>query len=278
MSEDGGSRMLDLERFLPWLAGSGWRAALRGGLERLLGLPQVRALLAELEERTARGEAPSEAFLELSGMQLEGDGVEDAIPRSGPLMVVANHPFGGADALALLTLCMRVRKDTRALANAELAGIKALAETLIPLHILGEPGSERRNVAGLRDGLRHLRGGGVLVVFPAGAVSHWQWKAGRVEDPPWPSHAARLIRTAEVPVLPVRFPGRNGAWFQALGAIHPLVRTALIPRAFLGIHGRTVACAAGNRLTAGELPGDIDTMTRALRRAVEQVADESAGN
>jgi putative hemolysin len=277
MSEDGGSPMLDLERFLPWLAGNGWRAAVRGGLERVLGLPQVRALLAELEERAARGEAPCEVFLELSGMQLEGDGVEAAIPRSGPLVVVANHPFGGADALALLTLCMRVRKDTRILANAEMSGIKALAEALIPLHILGDPGSERRNVAALRDGLRHLRGGGLLVVFPAGAVSHWQWKSGRVEDPPWPNHAARLIRKAEVPVLPVRFPGRNGAWFQALGAIHPLVRTALIPRAFLRVRGRTVGCEAGNCLEAGTLPGDIDAMTSELRRAVEQVS-ETGGN
>ena len=106
-------------------------------------------------------------------------------------------------------------------------------------------------MAALREALAHVRGGGVLVLFPGGAVSHWQWGSRRVEDPPWPTHAARLILKAGAPVVPVRFFGRNGNLFQLAGLVHPALRTALIPRAFLAMRGKTLRCAAGERLDPG---------------------------
>jgi putative hemolysin len=270
MSEE--EEFLDLGRIYPGLKGGGLRGVMRRGVGAALGLPALRRIVAESRERVAAGEKPFEALMAAAGITVDGGGVEAAIPREGGVVVVANHPFGGADALALGALCTRVRPDTRMLANAELLGIGPIAKHLISLHVLGGEGADRRNVAALREGLDYLRGGGLLAVFPAGAVSFRQADSGRVEDPPWPEHTARLVMKAGVPVLPVRFFGWNPAWYQVLGARSPLVRTTLIPRAFLTMRGKAVRCAAGKLLERTGLPNDAEGMTAVLRRAVYGVS------
>ena len=129
----------------------------------------------------------------------------------------------------------------------------------------------------LREALAHVRSGGVLVVFPAGAVAHWQWSSARVEDPRWPAHTARLVKKSGADVLPVWISGRNGPLFQLLGALHPLLRSALLPRAFLARKGQRVSCEAGALLDSSEMPEDVGRMTDVLRAAVEEIA-EPAGN
>ena len=165
---------LPLERHLPALAGEGWRAALRRGLEEALGISGCRRLLARLGPRVAHGEPVFEAFLDLCQLELDAPGVSEAVPSHGPLVLVANHPFGGTDALAVAALATRARPDFKILANAESLAIPGVAGSLLPLEVLGEPGAGRRNAATLRDAVRHLALGRALVGFPAGAVSHWQ--------------------------------------------------------------------------------------------------------
>jgi putative hemolysin len=272
MSE--GDRFLDIGEIYPGLQGGGWRRMVRGGMAAVLGLPAVWRMIDDLRKRVAAGEKPFEAFVAASGMKIDGGGVEAAIPRAGGVMVVANHPFGGADALALGALCTRVRPDTKLLANAELQGIGPIAGHLIPLHVLGGGRPDRRNAVSLRLGLEHLRCGGLLVVFPAGAVSFRQPDSGRVEDAPWPGHTARLLMKSETPVLPVRFFGRNPFWYQVLGAHSALMRTVLIPRAFLTMRGKMVWCEAGDLLERKDLPDDAKDLTVALRRAVYGVSKD----
>ena len=273
MSEER-QRLFELGEIVPWLKGGGWRGMLRGGVERVLGLPQVWRMLDEMRVRTAEGQHPYEAFVDASGIRLDGQAVTDAIPKEGGVVVIANHPYGGADALALSALAVRGRPDMKVLANAELLGIDPVAPFMIPLYILGEERTDRRNVASLRAALDHLEAGGLLVVFPAGAVSHWQRESARVEDPPWPGHTARLVVKSGAPVLPVRFFGRNGIWYQVLGAVHPFLRTAFIPRAFLTMRGKVVRCGAGKLLEFKDLPREAEALTAALREAVEAVSED----
>ncbi len=142
---------------------------------------------------------------------------------------------------------------------------------MLPLEILGGEGATRKNLGVLKQTLAHLRTGGAVVVFPAGAVSHWQWETACVEDPPWPLHTARIVRKSGAQVLPVRVFGKNGPLFQILGAIHPLLRSALLVRAFLALKGQAVRCRAGNLLKACDLPRDPEELTAALRAAVYDV-------
>jgi putative hemolysin len=267
----GTERLFDLRKHLPSLEGEGWRRGVRKALESVLGLPAIWRIEEELERRAAAGELPFDAFLAAGGVGVEGDGVEEAIPERGGLVVIANHPFGGADALALPALCMRVRRDVKVLANAEVKGIKALAPHLLPLEIMGGRAADRRNVKVLRDALLHVQGGGLLVVFPAGAVSYWQCDSARVEDPPWPEHTARLVDRAQCPVLPVWFHGGNPVWWQLLARVHGFLRTGFIPRAFLALKGKTVRCSAGTLLGPGDWPEEVSARNRYLRQAVENL-------
>ncbi|MFP6878021.1 MAG: hypothetical protein VCA37_14420 [Roseibacillus sp.] len=264
-------KFIPIEERVPILVGEGWHGALRRSLEILLGLPEIRRRVDQAREQVAQGEQGFEALLKAMDFGMDARGVMEAIPREGPLVLAANHPFGGPEAAVLPVLATRVRPDVKVLGNNEVMALPDMERWMLPLEILGGEGAARKNLGILKQALVHLRNGGALVTFPAGAVAHWQWERARVEDPPWPPHTARIVKLSRAAVLPVRFFGQNGPIFQVLGAPHPFLRSALIPRAFLAMSGRTVRCRAGNLLKFSELPSDPEEMTGALRTAVEQV-------
>jgi putative hemolysin len=168
------------------------------------------------------------------------------IPSTGPLLVVANHPFGGADGLALLALLRRVRRDVKLFANRFLGVIPELRDALILVDPFGSPAATPQNTAPVAAAVRHLRAGGALAVFPAGEVSSIDPRRGTVTDPPWNTTAARLATKAGAAVLPVHFPGRNSLLFNAAGLLHPRLRTLLLPRELLARRGQSVHVTVGS--------------------------------
>lgn len=212
---------------------------------------------------------PAEAVLEGFGLPLDATGVVEAIPANGGAIVVANHPFGGADALALIALCKRTRPDFLVLANEVAAAAPGLGHWFLPLSILGGRHAARKNALTLKTALDHLRAGGLLAVFPAGEVSTWREETGTITDGPWSPHIASLARKVGVPVVPIRFFGQNPPWFHLAGALHPLVRTALLPWALLTRRGHPVVCRAGKEIRiSGDAPNDGKD---SLREALETV-------
>ena len=177
------------------------------------------------------------------------------IPAEGPLVVVANHPYGGIEGIALARVVGRVRPDVKLLANALLSRIPELRDLLVPVDPFDRPGSIRANAAGMRQALAWLVSGGALVVFPAGEVSSLDLARRRVADPAWSPAVARLARRAGATTLPVFVPGRNGALFQTAGLIHPALRTALLPRQMLARAGRTIELRVGTPVSPARLRG-----------------------
>jgi putative hemolysin len=170
---------------------------------------------------------------------------QERIPRTGPAVVVANHPYGGLEGLFLIAQLQRYRSDSRFIANELLARIPEIREVLLPVDAFGGARASRKNAKSLRAALKHVRGGGLLVLFPAGAVSHLHLSAGRVCDPPWQPVAAGLLRRCECPVVPVYFGGGNSAIFQALGLLHPSMRTVMLTRELLNKRHRTIPVRIG---------------------------------
>lgn len=156
----------------------------------------------------------------------------ERIPRQGPVVVVSNHPFGALDAIILTHLLRSVRPDTRFFANHLLAKVQESHPYCIFVDPFGNDGSIRTNLGPLKEGIHWLKTGGALGIFPSGTVSHLHLKKLQVCDPPWSETIARIIRSTRATVVPVFFDGRNSALFQAAGLIHPLLRTALLPREF----------------------------------------------
>ena len=102
-------------------------------------------------------------------MDFETGGIE-SIPTNGPLLIVANHPYGGLDGVALLALLRRVRADVKVMANYILSAIPHLSDSFIPVDPFGGNNSVKNNLHGMRESIKWLQEGHVLGVFPAGEV------------------------------------------------------------------------------------------------------------
>jgi len=223
--------------------------ALRAPLQKILRLSTLNTMYAHANAQPHDpASAPdfiSRALAELAvGCELvRGDLA--AVPRTGPLLVVSNHPFGVVEGLVLARLLLDLRPDVKILANHLLSAIPEMRPLLIELDPFGGNGARARNMAGLRASLAWLKAGGVLMAFPAGEVSSLAIAKRMVADPPWRRGVAAIARTAAAPVLPVFFHGRNSALFQAAGLVHPRLRTLLLPHENLGRCGQELRLSLG---------------------------------
>jgi putative hemolysin len=177
------------------------------------------------------------------------------VPASGPVVVVANHPYGMLDGAILAVLLTRVRPDVKILTNFLLSDVPELAEHCIfvdPLHTDRCVESNRRS---MRQALAWLQKGGMLAIFPAGEVSHWQMPAAQIADPEWNDTAARLVRCSGASALPVYFCGHNSVGFQLLGMVHPKLRTAFELQEFLQQEGKTIEVRVGSPIDNDAIAG-----------------------
>ncbi len=233
-------------------------------IENLLGLTRL-----EYVHRCLQGVPfnPEQA-LKVLGVSWQADEQDlKGIPPSGPLIVTANHPFGGLEGIVLLALLKTRRKDVKILANSLLSRVPELRDDFIFVNVFGGEEARLLNQRPLREALRWLRGGGVLAAFPAGEVSSFDLGKGRVADPPWSNTIGRLLRLSGAPALPVFFHGQNGFGFHAAGLVHPRLRTALLPLEILNKKGKVVLVEVGSPVAASRLArlGSEDEMTEYLR-------------
>ena len=155
------------------------------------------------------------------------------IPTSGPVVVVANHPFGMLDGAILASLLTRVRPDVKVLTNLLLSDVPELQQHCIFVDPLQTDRSVESNRRPVRQALSWLQQGGMLAMFPAGEVSHWEMLAVQIADRQWHDTAVRLIRRSGASALPVYLCGRNSVGFQLLGMVPPKLRTAFLLQEFL---------------------------------------------
>src|ERR1700690_600979 len=175
------------------------------------------------------------------------------IPASGPVAIVANHPFGMLEAAILAAILSRARPDVKFMANSMLSAIPQMHDRFIFVNPFGGREAIAENRAPLRRCVEWLPGGGALAVFPAGEVSRLDLRRRAVVDPPWSPGVARLIRTAGCPALPVFFRGANSLGFHLLGAVHPRLGTAALPRELLNKRGCTIELQIGRLVSAEAL-------------------------
>jgi putative hemolysin len=173
------------------------------------------------------------------------------IPRSGPVVVVANHPFGLVEGPTLGDLLLGVRPDVKFLANSMLASLPGIEPYLIPVDPFGDAAAS--NWRGVRRSIEWLRRGGLLVTFPSGEVAALKLPALEIAEPEWNEGIARLIRLTGASAVPVFFHGVNSPGFHLAGLIDPRFRTALLPQELLNKRGRTIRVAIGGPIKADAL-------------------------
>ncbi len=148
------------------------------------------------------------------------------IPREGSLIVVANHPFGLLEGLLLARLLDKVRPDVRILANSLLGFVPEMSHRLILVDPFGENHSVHSNGKGVRQVLSWLSQGGALLAFPAGEVSHFDFRRRAITDPRWNDNIVRFIRHTRSTVLPMFISGANSLTFHLMGMLNARLRTA----------------------------------------------------
>ncbi len=239
----------------PPSSGFRWRTLALKPLEGLLGLADCERLyqsLAALEDPRAFVRATLEGLAVQCRPLNEG---RKQIPAEGPTVVVANHPFGGIEGLLLADLLLAVRPDVKILANYLLNRIPQLRPLLIPVDPFGRPTSAAANLGALRQAIRWVSEGGLLLVFPAGEVSHLRLRSRAITDPPWNPAVGAIVRRSRATVVPVFIHGRNRMGFHLAGLLHPRLRTVLLARELLHRRGRPIAVKIGAPIPFRQLQG-----------------------
>ena len=149
------------------------------------------------------------------------------IPVEGRVVIVANHPLGALDALALLNLIGSVRRDVKILANDILMQLQPLAPLLLPLPVFGG-----QSLGGAREAYRALERDEALIVFPSGEVS--RMRPMGVRDPKWSPGFARLAQKTDSPVLPVHIAAQNSPMFYGVSMLAKPLAALLLPREMFG--------------------------------------------
>lgn len=175
------------------------------------------------------------------------------IPKNGPFIAIANHPYGGIEGLILLKLLCTVRPDAKLMANFILKKIPNLSEYFIAVNPF-ENIEHSSSISGIKSTLELLRSGVPIGIFPAGEVSTYKIETQRVTDKLWHPVVGKIIAKAKVPVVPIYFHGNNGLFFNLLSLIHPTLRTAKLPSELFNKHGHTIKIRIGKPIMPEELP------------------------
>ena len=153
----------------------------------------------------------------------------------GPFITISNHPYGHIDGVMLVDLFGHIRPDFKVMVNKFLGRIEALQDNFICVTPTGEERAvpTKDSLQGVKEALAHIRSGGVLGLFPSGAVSDLSVKEGCIRDREWQEPVMRLIKKLNVPIVPVHFLDNNSYFYYSLGLIDWRLRLLrLVPEVF----------------------------------------------
>ncbi|WP_122032917.1 lysophospholipid acyltransferase family protein [Aliivibrio sp. EL58] len=179
----------------------------------------------------------------------------NSIPKTGPVVIVANHPLGALEGVILAEMVGRVRPDVKVLANEYLKQIPEISELFIGVDVFETQQAKKTNAKALRDAHKHLANQGVLIIFPAGEVSTYNKETKLLEDKRWSYSAAKFIEKHNATTIPIYIDGKNSHTFYLAGKIHPLLRTLMLGREMLNKKENTIHLSIGSAIPHKELSG-----------------------
>ena len=262
----------------------GLRRSVIRSIERLSGQRGLADRYQRARERSVRasdGPRPErffrEALCEL-GVVVRYQGFPlKAMPRHGPLIFVANHPFGVLDGLALCELALRSRGDVKVMIHRTLFRDPDLRKYMLPIDFSGDRAAAKRNIDVRNRTVAYLREGGTVAVFPGGGIATARGIFGPVTDLEWKLLPAKLIHLTRATVVPIFFPGSNSRLFQWVSQFSETLRLSMIIRELNNKRGRSLDVAVGRPLAYSELEAFADrkNLTEHLRHKVYRLGSTS---
>ena len=253
------------------------RAVIRS-IENITGRPRLIRMALGYDEEVDRGRDFWEVMQERYRLRIAVDDAAMArIPREGPVVVVANHPFGILDGLAMGRILSAARGDFRIMAHQVFHKARDLADIILPINFDETREGMQANLRTRQEALRYLGQGGCIGIFPGGTVSTSSRWWNRAMDPAWKTFTAKMIQRAQPAVVPIYFEGQNSRLFQIASHINTTLRMALLINEFGDRVGGEVRVRIGEPLPQSDLArfrGDGKALMDHLRISTYRLASE----
>ncbi|WP_299023684.1 lysophospholipid acyltransferase family protein [uncultured Sulfitobacter sp.] len=261
-----------------------WSAQTRSGravirlMENATGRMRLIRRARGYEDDLAAGHSFFDVMAARYGLSLDvaGGSLAD-IPRKGPLIVIANHPYGILDGLMMGHVLGRTRPDFRIIANSVFTAVPQLQSNLLPISFEPDKAALTLNLRTRARALEYLGQGGAIGVFPGGTVSTAARPFARPMDPAWRSFTARMVTKSDAVVLPIYFEGHTSRMFQIASHLHATLRMGLLIKEFRKRVDTPVRVVIGTpigRDVLAPLGGDAKAMMDFLRKATYELAPE----
>lgn len=238
---------------------SPWRRAIIQTIEWCTGKLQILRMVRKFESRgKLNGQGFWRSALDVMGIELLTPQDQlDRIPKTGPVVIVANHPHGLVDGMIMAELIGRVRTDYRILTRAFLTDLDEDAgQFLIPVPFPHEADAQAKMVAMRKQAMAFLQEGGLVALFPSGVVASSHSMFGPMIEKEWNLFTAKMIRTSGARVVPLFFPGANSRWYQMANRISPTLRQSLL------IHEIVKSCGKPQKPVVGYPFDDAEVRNR----------------
>ena len=248
----------------------GGRALIRA-MENATGRLRLIKRAKGYETEVAQGRDFWDVMVSRYGLSLDiVGGSLSNIPKDGPLVIVANHPYGILDGLIMGHILSSQRGDFRILANSVFRRAEELNKVILPVSFDDTKEAVKLNLETRKKSLEFLSGGGAIGIFPGGTVSTAMRPFGRPLDPGWRSFTAKMIAKSGATVVPIYFDGHNSRLFQVASHLHFTLRMALLIKEFKSRVDEPVRMVVGEPLPQNEIEArakDPKAMMQYLRGA-----------
>lgn len=228
------------------------------------------------EQDVAQGRDFWSVMVDRYGLSLDVvAGSPENIPKTGPLIAIANHPFGILDGLMMGHLLSSLRGDFRILAHRVFRKAEDLNRVILPISFEETRAAVQQNLETRKEALSYLKQGGAIGIFPGGTVSTSARPMSLPMDPGWRSFTARMVAKSGAHVVPIYFDGHNSRLFQIASHCHPTLRMGLLINEFARRVDRPVRVAIGQPIPPAELrarAGDAKAMMDFLRKATYELS------
>lgn len=250
-------------------------------LEKLTGQPGFVALYLHNRDNPLPGESFFEAARRLLALNLDYDAAMlNAVPKEGPVVFVANHPFGVADGIAACVLAGRARPDFKILINAVLTRVPEMEAHSLPIDFRETPEALETNLRARAEARRHLAQGGALLLFPGGTVSTRASLFGSepAGDPAWKPFVAQLVQRTRATVVPIYFEGENSWPFHAVSHISATLRLGLLFHEVRRRVGKPMMVRIGAPIASDALTslGSRNDIAQHLRKLTYEIGGRSS--
>lgn len=230
-----------------------------------------------------RHEGPAVFARALESLQISFDirrGELEAIPPTGPLLLISNHPTGAIDGVLLARLLEMRKREFRIMVMAD-TGLETLAELapfVLPVDLRDNAKDPIKNLRAVRNSLEWLRDGNCLIIFPAGGLPVKNKETGQVQEPEWKNNVIKYLQKAKAPIFPVYLQMQSSKFYQWMGERNESFRVGLLGEQIVRLKRKSVPLILGDLISTEEIEqkaeDGLESLKKHLRASVFKLASE----